>query len=243
MNWMASSRTSASGLALVLFALAAAGDCAANPPRPQLLYADDFIDTGNWILEAEEPARVVARDSAIDIDAPAGVTLWFKHGLSGPVAIEFVATAVAAGGPHDGAGDLEVFWMATNRDGSAPASQSRGGKITAYNDLRAYYVALRGNRDGTTRFRRYTGDPEANPWQPEHDLSHPDALLVPNRSQRIMLLASGSRIEYRRNDRALFTFEDAAPYAFGWFALHTTRGHLRIESLRIWRMPARDTNP
>ena len=234
---MGSSGTSTSRLALVLFSLAAASGCAVQPARPQLLFIDDFVNTDNWVLESEEPARVVARDGALDIDTPAGLTLWFKHALAGPVAIEFVATAVSAGGPDDQVSDLNVFWMATNADGSAPASRHREGQFTAYNDLRTYYVGLGGNRNTTTRFRRYIGDPDVRPLLPEHDLSRQDALLVANRPQRITLLADGSHIEYRRNDVTLFDFEDAAPYTFGWFGLRTTYSHLHIQSLRIYRMP------
>lgn len=237
---MASSGTSTSWLALVLFTIAATSGCAVQPPRPQLLYVDDFVNADNWVLETEEPAHVVAGNGVLDIDTPAGLTLWFKHGLAGPIAIEFVATAVAAGGPNDQVSDLNVFWMATNRDGSAPASRLRGGKFTAYNDLRTYYVGLGGNRNTTTRFRRYIGDPDVRPLLPEHDLSRQDALLVPNRPQRITLLANGSHIEYRRNDQTLFKVEDATPYTFGWFALRTTHSHLRIQDLRIYRMPEKE---
>jgi hypothetical protein len=218
--------------------MAAAGGCGVQPLRPQLLYVENFANADNWVLEAEAPARVEARDGVLDIDTPAGLTLWFKHGLAGPLAIEFEATAVAAGGPHDEVSDLNVFWMATNRDGSAPVSTPRDGKFAAYNDLRTYYVGLGGNRNTTTRFRRYIGDPEVRPMLPAHDLSGRDVLLVANRTQRITLLANGGHIEYRRNDRPLFEFEDAAPYTFGWFALRTTASHLRIQRLRIYRMPA-----
>jgi hypothetical protein len=211
-----------------------------HPARPQLLYADDFVNADNWVLEAEQPAQVVVRDGALDIDAPAGLTLWFKHGLSGPVAIEFVATPVAAGGPHDNVSDLNVFWMATNRDGSAPASQPRDGKLTAYNDLRSYYVDLGGNRNTTTRFRRYVGDPEVQPLPAGHDLSGNAAPLGANRSRRITLLTNGAHIEYRCNDQPLFSYEDAAPYTSGWFALRTNSSHLRIQGLRIYRMPAEE---
>ncbi len=96
--------------------------------------------------------------------------MWFKHPLSGPVAIEFDATAVSAGGPNDEVSDLNVFWMANNRDGSARFPDSRSGQFADYNDLKTYYVGLGGNRNTTTRFRRYIGDPETRPLLPEHDL-------------------------------------------------------------------------
>ena len=108
-------------MAVACFLLAG---CAPQPAARALLYQDDFVSAENWVLEAEQPARVVARDGVLDIDTPAGVTLWFKHPLTGPVEIEFDATAVAAGGPNDAVSDLNVFWMARDRDGSAPSPRS-----------------------------------------------------------------------------------------------------------------------
>jgi hypothetical protein len=208
--------------------------CAAQPaPAPRTSCADDFADTGNWVLEAEQPARVTVRDGVLDIDTPAGLSLWFKPQLMGAVRIEFDATAVAEGGVHDQVSDLNVFWMASNRDGSAPFPSARGGRFAAYDDLRTYYVGLGGNRNTTTRLRRYVGEPGIRPLRPEHDLSSPDALLVPGQRQHIELIADGAHIEYRRDGRPLFRFEDPRPYTAGWFALRTTWSHLRIEKLRI----------
>lgn len=213
--------------------LALAG-CAAQPAARTLLFQEDFSSLTNWVVECEQPARVVAADGALDIDTPAGCSLWFKPGLEGPVRIEFEATAVAAGGINDQVSDLNVFWMATNRDGSAPYSTRRSGRFAEYNDLLTYYVGLGGNRNSTTRFRRYIGDPVQRPLLPEHDLSSPDVLLVPNQKQNIVLVADRNTIEYHRDGRTLFRYHDEAPYLRGWFALRTTQSHLRIGKLRIY---------
>ncbi|HEX6398205.1 MAG TPA: DUF6250 domain-containing protein [Steroidobacteraceae bacterium] len=226
MSWTASSLTSISVLLVA--------GCAMQPAAGTLLHAEDFATAENWVLEAEQPtARVVARGGVLHIDTPAGLTLWFKPRLTGPVEIEFEAMAVSEGGRHDQVSDLNVFWMATNRDGGAPMSPIRAGRFEAYNDLRTYYVGLGGNRNTTTRFRRYIGDPVQRPLLPGHDLRGADTLLIANRWQRITLLADGSRIEYRRDGQVLFAFEDPAPYTTGWFALRTTKSHLRIRHLRI----------
>ncbi len=232
MSSTASWRTFVSASVLVV------AGCATQPADRAPIYQDDFYSAENWVLEAEQPAQVVARDGVLDIDTPAGLTLWFKHPLSGPVEIEFEATAVAAGGPNDAVSDLNVFWMASNSDGSAPFPSFRAGRFAAYNDLKTYYVGLGGNRNTTTRFRRYIGDPETRPLLPEHDLTSPDVLLVPNKKQKITLISDRSTIEYRRDGTRLFRLEDEAPYTRGWFALRTTRSHLRIERLRI-RAPTR----
>ena len=169
MSSTASSRTSASALALLILT----GCASVSPGKP--LFHDDF-DHGlaNWHIEAEKPGRITAANGVLDIEVPAGVTLWFKPRLDGPVSIEFEATAVADGGPNDQVSDLNVFWMANNVDGRQPVfERKRSGAFAEYNDLETYYVGLGGNRNSTTRFRRYIGDPRLRPLLPEHDLGAP----------------------------------------------------------------------
>jgi hypothetical protein len=231
MNSTASSRTSSSVVGL-LGALLLAG-CATSPAG-RVIHADDFANLDHWVLESEKPATVTARDGVLDIDTPAGLTLWFKPELEGPVRIDFEATAVAGPGPNDQVSDLNVFWMAANRDGTAPVyARQRSGRFADYDDLVTYYVGLGGNRNTTSRFRRYIGEPGNRPLLPAHDLSASGSLLVPNRRQTITLIANGGHIEYRRDGKPLFSFEDPSPYTRGWFALRTTYSHLRIENLRI----------
>jgi hypothetical protein len=217
------------------------GGCAAPSRSGRVLFADDFNHgLANWQIEAEQPGRIAAANGVLDIDVPAGVTLWFKPHLQGPVAIQFEATAVSAGGPNDKVSDLNVFWMANNRDGVQPVyARPRSGAFAAYNDLLTYYVGLGGNRNTTTRLRRYIGDPVLRPLLPEHDLTGRSAMLVANKAQTIMLIANGRAIEYRRDDKPLFELDDPAPYTQGWFALRTTYSHLRIRHLRISRLPGR----
>lgn len=233
MSWTASSRTSSKPLLLALFGAWCAG-CASAPSG--LLHHDDFSgDLSQWVIEAEKPARVEIREGALDIDTPAGITLWFKPELVGPIRIEFEATAISAGGVNDQVSDLNVFWMARNADGLDPVfARTRSGRFAEYNDLLTYYVGLGGNRNTTSRFRRYLGDPVNRPLLPEHDLSSPTAMLVPNKKQTITLIADRHTIEYKRDGETLFRLEDRAPYTRGWFAIRSTWSHLRIDNLRIY---------
>src|SRR5690348_2502031 len=133
MSWTASS--------LIFISVLGLAGCATQPAPGALLFAGDFASADSWTMEAgQAAARVTARDGVLDIDTPAGLTLWFKPRLTGPLRIEFEAVAVAKGGPNDHVSDLNVFWMATNPDGSAPMSPFRAGRFEAYNDLRTYYV-------------------------------------------------------------------------------------------------------
>lgn len=227
-------------LLTALFALACTS-CATSPHTPALgvvLASDDFQHgLEQWVIELEQPGAVRAANGVLDIDVPAGATLWFKHELTGPVAIVFDATAVSAGGPNDRVSDMNTFWMASNANPpAAPFARPRTGRFADYNDLLTYYVGLGGNSNTTTRFRRYIGDPVTRPLLPEHDLSSPASLLVPNQKQTIMLIANGSSIEYWRDGVRLIRYDDPAPYSRGWFAIRTVQSHLRIERLRVHRL-------
>jgi len=212
----------------------------------KLLYADSFSHgLGAWRVEMEKPAAgaggtVTAKDGVLDIDVPAGVTVWLRQELEGPVMIQYEATVISAGGPNDRVSDLNSFWMAT--DPKAPGdilAHPRSGKFQEYNSLRMYYVGLGGNGNTTTRFRRYIGDEAERPLLPENDLSvaeHPDKGIVANKTQTITLIADGALIQYWRDGVKLFEMTDSAAYARGWFGIRTTKNHMRVRNLRIVRL-------
>jgi hypothetical protein len=77
---------------LALFTLVAA-----EPDAPfriaRLLYADSFTGGMNqWVAELEKPGVVEARNGILHLDVPAGVTVWFRPELRGPVTIQYEAT-------------------------------------------------------------------------------------------------------------------------------------------------------
>ena len=238
MSSTASSRTFASALLLLGVLLAGCVfDRAPSKIDPLLLFSDDFHDLANWHIEAEQPGHISAANGILDVDVPAGATLWFKPRLEGAITIEFEATAVAEGGRNDQVSDLNVFWMANNVDGQQPVfAHARSGKFEEYNALLTYYVGLGGNRNTTTRMRRYIGDPVLRPLRPGYDLAGVPYLLVPNQRQAIRLVADGRIIEYWRDGTRVFHMEDDAPYESGWFGFRTTYSHLRISHLRIRRI-------
>jgi hypothetical protein len=161
--------------------------------------------------------------------------------LEGPVAIEYEVTAVAAGGPNDAVSDVNCFWMAS--DARVPSgdvlARRLSGAFGDYDELRTYYAGIGGNRNTTSRFRRYIGRRDNRPLLPQHDLSAPADLLEPNRPYRIRLIADGSRIELRRDGRTLFRLDDPRPYTSGRFGLRTTKSHLRVRDFRVMRPPPR----
>ena len=197
---------------------------------------DDFRGgLSHWSVEAEPGAQVVARDGVLDIDAADGVTIWCRQRLKGPVAIDYDVMPVAEGGAHDAVSDVNAFWMARDPrvKGGSVLARRRDGAFASYDDLETYYVGIGGNRNSTTRMRRYVGRKGDRPLLPQHDRSDSAAMLVPNRWTHIRLIADGHEIVVDRDGRRLFTMHDAAPYRSGWFALRTTRSHLRVRDVRI----------
>ncbi len=208
--------------------------------RGKRLYADDFEHgLGQWALETEKPAQVSARDGVLDIDTPAGLTLWFRPELAGPVMIEYEAQAVSAGGPNDRVSDLNAFWMARDTSEDSPLARPRSGAFADYDTLKTYYVGQGGNGNTSTRFRRYVGRPGDRPLLPQHDHAAADEMLVANRWRTVRLIADGGLIQYWSDGRKLFELRDAEPYTRGWFGLRTTQSHLRVRRFRVFELTAR----
>ena len=215
-------------------ALAASGE---PYRRGRRLHADDFRrGLDQWVVEAETPARVSVRAGVLDIDAPAGLTLWFRPELTGPTMIEYQAQAVSAGGPHDRVSDLNAFWMAREVSGEGPLAHPRTGAFADYDTLRTYYVGQGGNGNTSTRFRRYVGRAGDRPLLPRHDHAAADEMLVPNRWQAVRLVADGGLIQYWSDGRKLFELRDTEPYTRGWFGLRTTQSHLRVRRFGVFAL-------
>jgi hypothetical protein len=240
-------------LSIVLFAapgiFAATTVPASLDPRftiGETLYTDDFDhDLSNWCTELESGGSVAVGGNQLNIDVPAGCTVWFRPMLSGPVMIEYEATEVSAGGANDRVSDLNCFWMA--RDSRSPDdlfATKRSGKFSDYDALRTYYVGQGGNGNTTTRFRRYIGEANNRPLLPEHDLRGGEDLLKPNLPQTIRLIANGSIVQYYRDGKRVFDFYDPQPYTSGWFALRTTKNRMAVRRFRVYRLsPAPATQP
>jgi hypothetical protein len=227
-------------------ALLPAGCAIGNAPAPvdsrfqvgSVIYSDDFRSgLAQWTPELEKGGRVEAHDGKLEIDVPAGCTVWFNPELIGPVLIEYDATVIKAGGPNDRVSDLNCFWMAQDaRSPGGVLALRRSGKFEDYNQLLCYYVGQGGNTNTTTRFRRYIGSATTRPLLPEYDLSNPQDLLTPNVKQHITLVACGSLIEYFRDGRRVFEYIDPAPYRHGWFAIRTTWNHIIVENFTVRKL-------
>lgn len=234
-------------LAAALTGAALTGDAWCAPPRQLLPLATDEFRSGlaNWILEAEDARAVVsAQDGVLDIQTPAGLSLWWKNRLSGDYAIRFTALALpapASAGPHAGRlSDLNMFWNASELDGSAP--RRRSGKFSSYDDLRAYYVGFGANANTTTRLRVYDGErrllagfadaaiaePGEQPMNERTRLQAGQALAI-----EIVSTAAAPQLRWSANGQTLFTRSDKEPRLQGHFALRSTASRLQVRDFQI----------
>lgn len=189
------------------------------------------------MLEQEPGGTTTVVDGQMDIYSPGGSTIWFKHKLDGSVRIEYTATMVDEGGPHDRVSDLNCFWMAIDPDHPEDlfASNQRDGSFATYDPLRLYYVGYGANDNTTTRFRRYPGD-GTRPLLPEYDLSDPQFMLTANQPVRITIVTDGSTVQFLRDDEIVYDIQDPSPFTQGWFGLRTVRNHMWIDDFKIYQL-------
>ncbi|PXA03513.1 hypothetical protein DDZ13_11045 [Coraliomargarita sinensis] len=202
-----------------------------------LLYQDGFEgDLSQWVVEQRPIGATRIRDGKLDILAPKGCTVWFKSKLKGSVAIEYTATMVDQGGPHDRVSDLNCFWMAIDPEHPDDlfAGKARNGDFGNYHSMRLYYVGYGANGNTTTRFRRYPGD-GTRPMLPEHDLRDEEFMHTPNRPIHIRIVSDGSKVQFWRDGAMVYDFDDPEPLTEGWFGFRTVRSHIRIDDFRVYR--------
>lgn len=234
-------------MSLILAALVTTGWC--EPPRQPVRVDGDEFRRGlsNWRLEAEDArAAVSAANGVLDIQTPAGLSLWWNDRLSGDYAIRFTALALPAppgAGPHAGRlSDLNMFWNASELDGSAP--RVRRGKFGDYDDLRAYYVGFGANANTTTRLRVYDGQRRLLAGYAEAGIAEAgekpmdDATrLQPGKPLPIEIVSTTAapQLRWTVNGQLLFSHAEPQPRLQGHFALRTTASRLQIRDFQILR--------
>ena len=198
-----------------------------------LLYRDDFSGPlHGWVAEyAHKPGNTIdTRAGRLLMDVDGGATVWLDKPLSGNVLIAFTRRVVVEGGRNDRLSDLNVFWMA--RDPKRDSLFTRSGKFEDYDDLTMYYVGIGGNRNTTTRLRRY-GDGRRELVGKYTDAAH---LLAPNRDYRIEIAVFDGCTRVRVDGADWFTYHDPHPLARGYLGLRTTWSRQTVDDLTIQRL-------
>ncbi|MCX5527846.1 DUF6250 domain-containing protein [Streptomyces bobili] len=225
----------AAGAALA--ALAPATAASATPRHRRPIAHDDFRHgLGRWAVELERGGTVTASRGTLEVDVPAGATIWFKERLEGPYVVEYTAVPVSAGGVNDRVSDLNNFWNAVDaRSPDDLFATPRGGALAEYDNLRTYYSGYGANTNTTTRLRRYVGQPGVRPLL----LDYTEPLLVANAPHHVRILSDGPTVRWWNNGRLVFDHTDPEPYTAGHFAFRTTWSHFRISDFRVWSLHRR----
>jgi rhamnogalacturonan endolyase len=198
-----------------------------------MLFQDDFSGplTGYVAEYARKPGNAVeSRDGRLVMDVDGGATVWLDRPLSGNVLISFTRRVVVDGGKNDRLSDLNMFWMA--RDPKRANLFTRSGKFEDYDDLALYYVGIGGNRNTTTRMRRY-GDGVRSLIAEYTDGAH---LLEPDHDYRIEIAVYDGCTRVRVDGNTWFTWRDPRPLTNGWFGLRTTWSRQTVDDLKIQRL-------
>ena len=221
---------------IVLMALcgsAQADECTAWGRPGAVLFQDDFSQplTGYVAEYARTPGNVVEnRDGRLVIDVDGGATVWLDRPLYGNVQISFTRRVIVDGGKNDRLSDLNVFWMA--RDPKRADLFTRSGKFEDYDDLTMYYAGIGGNRNTTTRLRRYGGG-RRELISEYTDGAH---LLESDRDYRIEIAVYEGCTRVRVDGNTWFTYRDPHPLTSGWFGLRTTWSRQTVDDLKIQRL-------
>ncbi|MDZ7880417.1 MAG: DUF6250 domain-containing protein [Saprospiraceae bacterium] len=200
------------------------------------VYADDFTtsyDTTKWFAElrADSNNTVSVKNGAMEIDVDYGATVWFKQELKDAWVIEFDRTVPMQGGKNDRLSDLNVFWQAT--DPHTGKLMGRDPAFKNYDTLSLYYVGMGGNRNTTTRFRKYIGTSSKDIIREYTDATH---LLETDKTYHCRIVFKTNTLFFYINEVLFFTYTDAQPLTHGYFGFRTVESRHIIDNFKVYEI-------
>jgi len=202
--------------------------------KAELLYQDDF-DNGmeNWVAETPESeySSIETVDGKLSIDVDDGATVWFNEKLSGNILIEYNRKVIINDGHNDRLSDLNQFWMANDPENENLFTRS--GVFAEYHELRQYYAGIGGNRNTTTRFRKYQGDGERTLI---YDLQDEHHLLQPNKTYFIQIIVYNGTTKLFVDGEEYFSFTDDEPLTKGYFGFRTVMSHQEMDDFKVYHL-------
>lgn len=210
----------------------------ADSSKAELLYQDDFDgELSNWKIEKEpvDTSDVYVQDGKMVIDVAGGATIWFKKKIKGDVLIQYERKVIMKNGENDRLSDLNQFWMATDPEDADLFTRS--GSFRSYDDLRMYYAGIGGNRNTTTRFRKYPGNGERNLI---YDLEDEKHLLKPDKTYLIQIMVRKGVTKVFVDGEEYFSYKDKNPLTQGYFGFRTVESHQKIDDFKVFRLVDRE---
>jgi Domain of unknown function (DUF6250) len=200
------------------------------------VYSDDFstsYDTTKWFGEVRtnQNNSVSVHNGAMEIDVDYGATVWFKTELKNAWLIEFDRTVPMKNGKNDRLSDFNVFWQAT--DPHTGKLMGRDPAFKNYDTLSLYYVGMGGNRNTTTRFRKYKGTSNKDIIQEYTDAAH---LLEADKTYHCKIVFKHDTMFYYINDVLFFTYKDVQPLSHGYFGFRTVESRHVIDNFKVYEI-------
>ncbi|MFK7834289.1 MAG: DUF6250 domain-containing protein [Winogradskyella sp.] len=200
----------------------------------KLLFQDDFNNNlSQWTIETEPlpHTSVSIKNEKLRIDVAGGATIWLADKLNGNVLITYDRTVLIEDGVNDRLSDLNQFWMANDSENSE--FFTRNGIFKQYHNLNLYYFGIGGNRNTTTRFRKYLGNGERFLIT---DRREPSYVLKPNHTYRITTIVYNGTTKVFVDDKEYFSYTDNAPLTNGYFGFRTVSSRQDIDNFRVYSL-------
>lgn len=188
-----------------------------------IIYASDFSDHANWIIQIEASGnspyeeKISYSAGVLDLYMPAkGCTAWLNKKFTGAITIVYQVRCPieTINGTSIQARDINNFWHCSDPfefDALLRSSETRyKGNFSSYHEMLGYYASTGGGgRIGnqTTRFRRYPrrADSENIPHLALNDKdANPDYLITPGMWHTIQLVAYDGLVQYLMDGRVVY---------------------------------------
>ncbi|MGJ8650160.1 MAG: DUF6250 domain-containing protein [Opitutaceae bacterium] len=189
----------------------------------QELYATDFSDPENWVVQVstdntEYRERVAFKDGMLDLYMPKrGCTAWLNKKFSGPITITYQVRCPVETKDDDGilVTDINNFWNCSDpREFDAllkTTDTHYHGGFLGYHELHGYYASTGGGKNSTTRMRRYPR------WENGKDIPHialnsndkkPEFLIDPGKWHTIQLVAFNGMVQYIKDGQVVYEIKE-----------------------------------
>ena len=193
------------------------------------IHADaQSLNPQNWRIELEQPlnSSVYFNKDTLTINSSKGATVWLDSLITGNYEITYKRTFIMEGAKNDRLSDMNQFWNASDGNGLL---KERKGQFREYDDMLLYYFGISGNKNTTSRLRRYDGKGERVLLQ-DLDTTY---LLKLGRVYAVKTVISNGRSQVWVDDRLYFDYTDSNPIKSGYFGLRTTHSHQKIWDFKI----------
>lgn len=190
--------------------------------------AGQVFNVKKWRIELEQPTTslVLFNKDTLIINSSKGATVWLDSLMKGNYEITYKRTFILDSGTNDRLSDMNQFWNASDGNGLLTA---RKGQFREYDGMLLYYFGIGGNKNTTSRLRRYDGKGERVLLQ-DLDSTY---LLKPGKIYSVKTVFKNGRSQVWVDDRLYFDYTDPNPIKAGYFGFRTTHSHQKIWDFRI----------